>query len=151
MRTISTRRRGYRRRGYRRQSGVYTHPAQVPGVIVRIRDRGRPGLGPKLIPQLRKGAMTNLAVNLGYIKEGQAISDIPKSKMDDFARDLIKTVGAGRAMKMVNAQVVFRKNQKDGFKDKMLIAKGAIKQGVKGAEGAAVSAYQGLVPPSWFR
>jgi hypothetical protein len=127
MGTLSIRRRGYRRRGYRRQSGVYTNPAQVPGVIVRIKDRGRPGLGPKVIPKLRKGAMTNLAVNLGYINEGQAISDIPKTKMDDFARDLVKTVGAGRAMKMVNAQVVFRKNQKDGFKDKMLIAKNAIK------------------------
>jgi len=126
MRTLTTRRRGYKRRGYRRQGGVYTHPAQVPGVIVRIRDRGRPGLGPKVIPQLRKGAMTNIAVQHGYIKEGQAISDIPKSKMDDFARDLVKTVGAGRAMKMVNAQVVFRKNQRDGFKDKMLVAKGAI-------------------------
>lgn len=126
--TLTIKRRRYRRKGYRRQSGVYTHPAQVPGVIVRIKDRGLPGLGPKVIPKLRKGAMTSLAVNLGYINEGQAVSDIPKTKMDDFARDLVKTVGAGRAMKMVNAQVVFRKNQKDGFKDKMLVAKGAIRR-----------------------
>jgi len=126
MRMLTIKRHGYRRRGYRRQGGVYTHPAQVPGVIVRIRDRGQPGLGPKLITGLKKGAMTNLAINLGYIKEGQVISDIPKTKMDDFARDLVKVVGAGRAMKMVNAQVVFRKNQRDGFKDKMLIAKNAI-------------------------
>lgn len=127
MRTLSTRRRG-RRRGCRRQSGVYTHPAQVPGVIVRIKDRGRPGLGPKVIPQLKKGAMTNLAVRLGYINKDQTISDIPKSKMDNFARDLVSVVGPRRAMGMVNAQVVFRKNQRDGFKDKMLIAKGAIKR-----------------------
>ena len=128
MRTLTIKRHGYKRRGYRRQSGVYTHPAQVPGVIVRIKDGGPPGLGSKVIPKLKKGAMTNLAVNLGYIKEGQVISDIPKTKMDDFARDLVKTVGAGRAMKMVNAQVVFRKNQRDGFKDKMLVAKGTIKR-----------------------
>ena len=70
MRTLSIRRRG-RRRGYRRQSGVYTHPAQVPGVIVRIKDRGRPGLGPKVIPELKKGAMTNIATGLGYIKRGR--------------------------------------------------------------------------------
>ena len=29
---------------------------------------------------------------------------------------------------MVNAQVVFRKNQKDGFKDKMLVAKDATRR-----------------------
>ena len=43
--------------------------------------------------------MTNQAIKLGYIKEGEGISDIPKTKMDDFARDLVKSVGAGRAMK----------------------------------------------------
>jgi hypothetical protein len=72
--------------------------------------------------------MTNVAINHGYINEGQTISDIPKSKMDDFARDLARTVGPGRAMKMVNAQVVFRKNQRNGFKDKMLIAKNALRR-----------------------
>jgi len=87
-----------------------------------------PAAAPPVIPKLKKGAMTNLAVELGYIKEGQTISDIPKSKMDNFGRDLIKTVGAGRAMRMVNAQVVFRKNQPNGFKDKMLIAKGTIRR-----------------------
>lgn len=127
-RTLLVKRRGYRRRGYRRRSGVYTHPAQVPGVLFRIKDRGLPGRGPQVIPQLRKGAMTNVAINHGYINEGQTISDIPKSKMDDFARDLARTVGPGRAMKMVNAQVVFRKNQRNGFKDKMLIAKNALRR-----------------------
>jgi len=112
----------------RRRRQVYTHPAQVPGVIVRVGGRGLPAAAPPVIPKLKKGAMTNLAIGLGYIKEGQIISDIPKSKMDDFARDLVKTVGAGRAMRMVNAQVVFRKNQPDGFKGKMLVAKGAIRR-----------------------
>jgi hypothetical protein len=126
MRTLTIKRRGYRRKGYRRESGVIVHPAQVPGVIFRARDRGHIGRGPQVIKKLKKGAMTNIAMGLGYINEEQTISDIPKSKMDDFARDLVKTVGAGRAMKMVNAQVVFRKNQRNGFKDKMLIAKNTI-------------------------
>jgi hypothetical protein len=117
-----------RRRGYHHERGVYTHPAQVPGVIFRIKDRGLPGRGPRVITGLKKGAMTNQAVKLGYITEDQTISDIPKTKIDDFARDLARNVGAGRAMKMVNAQVVFRKNQPDGFKSKMLIAKNAIRQ-----------------------
>jgi len=111
-----------------RRQQVYTHPAQVPGVIVRGKGKGLPVAMPQVIPKLKKGAMTNLAVELGYIKEGQTISDIPKSKMDDFGRDLVNAVGAGRAMKMVNAQVIFRKNQPNGFKDKMLIAKGAIRR-----------------------
>jgi len=111
----------------RRRRQVYTHPTQVPGVIVRVGGGGLP-VAPPVIPKLKKGAMTNLAVDLGYIKEGQTISDIPKSKMDDFGRDLIKAVGPGRAMRMVNAQVVFRKNQPNGFKTKMLIAKGAIRR-----------------------
>lgn len=128
MRTLLVRRRSHRRRGYRRENGVYVHPAQVPGVIFRAKDRGLPGRGPKVITGLKKGAMTNIAIAHGYINEDQTISDIPKSKMDDFARDLVRTVGPGRAMKMVNAQVVFRKNQRDGFKDKMLIAKNAIRQ-----------------------
>jgi hypothetical protein len=126
--TLIIRRHGHHRKGYHRESGVYVHPAEVPGVIFRARDRGLPGRGPRVITKLRKGAMTNQAVNLGYIEEGQTISDIPKGKMDDFARDLVRSVGAGRAMKMVNAQVVFRKNQQDGFKDKMLIAKDAIRR-----------------------
>lgn len=130
-RTLLINRRGYRRRGYRRASGVYTHPAQVPGVIFRTKDRGLPGRGPRVITGLKKGFMTNQAVKLGYITEDQTISDIPKSKMDDFARDLVKSVGAGRAMRMVNPQIVFRKNQPDGFKTKMLIAKNAIRQKTK--------------------
>lgn len=128
MRTLTIKRRGGRRRGYHREDGVYVHPAQVPGVIFRAKDRGLPGRGPKVIKKLRKGAMTNTAVRLGYINEGQVISDIPNNKMDDFARDLARTVGPGRAMKMVNAQVVLRKNQRGGFKDKMLIAKNTLKK-----------------------
>lgn len=118
--------RGHRRRKQRLEKGVYTHPAQVPGTISRSKGRIRIGKSPKLITGLKQGAMTSQAVKLGYIDEGQAISDIPKSKMDNFARDLVKSVGAGRAMKMVNVQINFRANQPSGFKDKMLIAKNAI-------------------------
>lgn len=126
--TLTIRRRGHRRKGYRRESGVYTYPAQVPGVIFRAKDRGLPGRGPRVITGLKKGAMTNIAIKHGYINEDQTISDIPNNKMDNFARDLARAVGPGRAMKMVNAQVVFRKNQPNGFKNKMLIAKNAIRQ-----------------------
>ena len=64
--------------------------------------------------------MTNQAIKLGYITEGQTINDIPESKMDDFARDLVKSVGAGQAKKMVNVQVRFKANQSNGSKNKVL-------------------------------
>lgn len=70
--------------------------------------------------------MNNIALSLGYIDHGQTISDIPKSKMDDFARDLVNKVGAGRAMKMVQVQINFRQRSPGGFKDKMIIAKNTI-------------------------
>ncbi len=115
-----------RRRKQRLEQGVYTHPAQVPGTIFRSRGLINIGKSPKLIKGLKKGAMTNQAIKLGYIDEGQTISDIPKGKMDDFARDLVESVGAGRAMKMVNVQINLRANQRNEFKDKMLIAKNVI-------------------------
>lgn len=128
MRTLTIKRRGHRRRGYRRESGVYVHPTDVPGVIYRARDRGLPGRGPKVITGLKKGAMTNQAIKLGYITKEQTISDIPKSKMDDFAIDLAKAVGPTRAMRMFNAQIVLRKHQPNGFKSKMIIAKGTLRR-----------------------
>lgn len=119
--------RHYRRgRGYHRQADVYTHPAQVPGVICRGKSKGRLRKAPKLITGLEKGAMTKQAIKLGYINKGDTISDIPKSKIDNFARDLANSVGAGKAMKMVQVQINFRADQRDGLKDKMLRAKNTI-------------------------
>lgn len=72
--------------------------------------------------------MTKQAIKLGYIGKGETISDIPRSKMDDFGRDLADKVGANKAMKMVQVQINYRADQPNGFKDKMLIAKGAIRR-----------------------
>lgn len=117
--------RGRRRRG-RPPKGVYTHPSQVPGILFRPRDGGPPCRVPRGI-KLKKGAMTNAAIDLGYIKPGQTISNIPNRKIDDFARDLAKKVGQGRATGMFNSQVVLRKNRGDGFRNKMVIATNAIR------------------------
>jgi len=124
-----------RRRGYYR--GPYTYRRKgklirvrghyVPPTTFRIPDRGAPGRGPKLI-KVRKGAMTKKAIELGYIEEGQRISDIPDSRIDDFALDLAKEVGPRRAFRMFLAQKVFRKRARDGFKDKMEIAMETIKK-----------------------
>ena len=119
---------GHRRKGFHREAGVYTFPAQVSGTISRRKGKIHQGKAPSPIKGFQKGFMTGQAINLGYIKEGQTISDIPNSKMDDFARDLVTKVGAGRASKMVNAQINLRANESGGFKNKMLIAKGAIRK-----------------------
>ena len=81
----------------------------VPAVTFTIKDRGAPGRGEKIIPKLRRGAMTRAAVDLGFIKKGQKVTDIPNSRMDDFGRALAKRVGDTRAFRMFQAQIVFRK------------------------------------------
>ena len=94
----------------------------------RIRDRGRPGRGPRRIRHLDKGEMTEWAIRLGYINEGQRVSDIPYNKIDDFAIDLARMVGPAHALRMFNVQVVFRKRQRNGFKRKMKRAVRAIQR-----------------------
>ena len=119
---------GHRRKGFHREAGVFTFPAQVTGTISRRKGKIHQGKAPSPIKGFQKGFMTNQAINLGYIKEGQAISDIPDSKMDGFARELVKKVGAGRASRMVNAQINLRPNEPSGLRSKILIAKGAIRR-----------------------
>ena len=128
--TYSRRRNGRRRKG-RRQKGIYSHPSQVPGVLFRD-SRALPKSFPIILAsKLKKGAMTDYAIELGYIKKGQAVGDIPNNKMGDFARDLAREVGQSTAMGMFNYQVTLRKNRENGFKEKMVIAKNAIRRGNK--------------------
>jgi len=65
-------------------------------------------------------------VELGYIKQGQKVGDIPADKIDDFARDLADRVGARKAWSMFNVQTLFRKRMPDGFKAKMIRGRDAI-------------------------
>jgi DNA adenine methylase len=126
MANIYSRRRSGRRKG-RRSKGVYSHPSQVPGIL--FRDRALPkGFPTILASKLKKGAMTDYAVELGYVKKGQAVGDIPDGKMGDFARDLAGRVGQSAAMGMFNYQVTLRKNRRNGFKNKMVIAVNAIRR-----------------------
>jgi len=113
------------------RNGIVTlhRPAQKvhrKGFKYKRKDIGAPGKGPRIIKVLKKGKMTKIAVQGGFIKEGQRVSDIPTSRMDDFARYLAKRVGPARAFRMFQVQLLFRKRQPDGFQDKMLRARETI-------------------------
>ena len=129
---LKVHRRGYYRRAYdyvRDGKRIHVRDHYVRATDYYIRDRGKPGKGPKLI-KVTPGKMTEWAVKLGYIREGQCIDDIPLSKIDDFALDLAKAVGPARAWRMFHAQVVFRKNATEPnvvrFRRKMERARDAI-------------------------
>lgn len=58
--TISVRRKGYRRKGYtatQRGRKVKVAPARVKATTFKIRDRGKAGRGPKVVPPLEEGAL----------------------------------------------------------------------------------------------
>lgn len=109
------------RKGYTRKDGIRVKPTSF-----LIRDRGRKGKGPKLI-QVKKGAMTKYALQLGYINPGEHISDINLDKIDNFARDLTQLIGKKSALGMFRAQLTFRKRQRNTFKNKMETAYNAIR------------------------
>lgn len=56
--TITLRRKGYKRKGYtatRKGKKVKVSPARVKPSTFKIRDRGKAGRGPKVVPPLEKG------------------------------------------------------------------------------------------------
>jgi hypothetical protein len=58
--TITVRRKGYKRKGYtatRNGKKVKVGPARVKPSTFKIRDRGKAGKGPKVVPPLEKGAL----------------------------------------------------------------------------------------------
>jgi len=87
----------------------------------------RKGKGKKVIKNdLKEGSLTKIAIKKGFIKEGQHVGHIPKSKIPEFARVVADYVGNRRAFAMFNVQVVFRKNSNDSFKEKMKLARDTI-------------------------
>lgn len=58
--SMTVRRKGYRRKAYTAKRGVHKvriSQAQVKPLTFKIRDRGKPGRGPKVVPPLAKGAL----------------------------------------------------------------------------------------------
>jgi hypothetical protein len=71
------------------------------------KDLGKPGKGKKLPIKLKPGLMTKIANEMGY----ERVTDIPDSKIDEYARRLVEAYGAKRAFGMAHIQAVYRMNE----------------------------------------
>ena len=160
MAKLRVHRRAYRRRAHNRRAytkrfhgklihipATHVKATRVGSSTYSIQDRGAPGRGKRLI-KLRKGSMTHWAEKGHFIKKGGRISDIPDSRMDNFALYLARKVGAARAQKMFRAQIILRKRSRNGFKDKMQIAHDTItkKYEKELAPIAAIQAWHRMSP-----
>jgi len=123
VRRLRVHRKGYHRRGYTRKDGVRVKACYVPPTTYYIKDRGAPGRGRKVLPELREDKMTIEARKAGLLKKGQKIGDLSTKKIVKLAKYLRKKYGQRRAWGMFHAQIVFRKRMPDGFKRKMKIGR----------------------------
>jgi len=123
VRYLTTRVKSYRRRGYYRKDGTWVKPTTVKGYIRKVKDRGAPGRGRKVIPPLKKGVMTREAIKLGLLKPGQRIKDLSEEDIVKLAEHLRKKYGQRKAWGMFHAQLVLRKRLPNGFKRKMEIGR----------------------------
>lgn len=70
-------------------------------------------LGKVKIPIRHPGTMTSIANEMGY----ERVTDIPKSKIPEYARRLVERYGWRSAWMKVKAQVIFRKRAPKRRKD----------------------------------
>lgn len=60
---LTVRRKSYRRKPYTRKDGTRVKGTIVPATTYKIKDRGVPGRGPKVIPYIRKGLLGKYGYN----------------------------------------------------------------------------------------
>ncbi len=116
-------RRPHLRHAYRRKDGTLvkaTHvkETRVPPTTFEIKDVGAKGRGKKLF-EVHKGKMTKVALEAGLLEAGQHIGELSLTKLKKLADLLVKKYGAKSAKGMFQAQELFRKRMKDGFRTKM--------------------------------
>lgn len=92
-----------RRKGFTRKDGT-----KVKGATFLIADRGRPGRGPEIIEVEREGAMAKHARNMGLLRKGMKITDLPDRNIEILARSLADKFGPATASRMFQAQISFR-------------------------------------------
>ena len=97
-RTLTVRRKGYRRKGYRRKDGTYVKPTYVPPTTYKVKDRGAPGRGPKVI-EVKKGKLAPYHTSL------------PERKRHEILKKKIRRYGALSIYRALMAQVIFRKRE----------------------------------------
>ena len=89
------------RKDYYRKDGTY-----VKGSTYDIEDKGAPGRGKAILPPVKRpGAMTEVAIEMGYDKPSDVlIKDIP-----EYVDNLVKKYGQRSAQGMLRRQLVYRK------------------------------------------
>jgi hypothetical protein len=122
MRVITVRRKPYYRKPYTRNGGTRVKGAHVRGSTFRVKDRGRPGRGPKLIPIRnareqkrhygRIHPMNSLAKDMGYA----SATRVPDNKIDEFVTKLVNRYTERSARGMIQAQINFRANSHNSSK-----------------------------------
>src|SRR5919201_66803 len=98
---ITVRRKGYKRKGYtakRRGKKVRVSAARIKPSTFKIRDRGKPGRGPKVVPPLEKGALG-----------GPGFFDRPESEQENIVFERAKELGERKVVGELRALQVFFK------------------------------------------
>ncbi|MBW2675914.1 MAG: hypothetical protein JRD89_21365 [Deltaproteobacteria bacterium] len=98
-RKLIVRRRGYLRRAYRRKDGTLVRATRVRPTTYRIRDRGAPGRGRKIIEIKHPGRLTRL----GYRVKA------PAATRRRALEKAVKKYGKRSVLGMLHAQSVFRR------------------------------------------
>ena len=100
--TIRIRRKGYKRKGYtatRRGKKVKVGPARIKPSTFKVRDRGKAGRGPKVVPPLEEGALG-----------GSGFFDRSEAEQQQIAFERAREVGEKKAVGELRAlQVFFKK------------------------------------------
>lgn len=99
--TITVRRKGYKRKGYtakRRGKKVRVSETKIKPSKFKIRDRGKAGRGPKVVPPLKKGALG-----------GAGFFDRSKDEQEQIAFKRAKKIGERKAVGELRALQVFLK------------------------------------------
>jgi hypothetical protein len=101
IKKITVRRKGYRRKGYtatRRGKKVKVGPARVKPSTLKVRDRGKAGRGPKVVPPLEEGVLG-----------GPGFFDRSKAEQERIAFERAREVGEKKAVGELRALQVFFK------------------------------------------
>lgn len=57
MAMLTVRKKAFRRKAFTRKDGVRVKATNIPASTFKIKDRGRPGRGSKVLPKLKKGTL----------------------------------------------------------------------------------------------
>jgi hypothetical protein len=114
--SIRVRRKGYRRKGYtarRRGKKVKVGPTRVKASTFKIRDRGKAGRGPKVVPPLEEGALG-----------GPGFFDRSETEQEQIAFERAKELGEKKAVGELRAlQVFFKKTDPEKSKRALELSK----------------------------